>query len=145
MNQLLVTAIANYSQLLEEASSSRVATWKPFFIERCTRWCMYIEAELLALSDLEGNDHRLAAVEQSNNTRVPELSELFDASHLLYNALIKNIYLSNDMYWTVISTYEFLSLASSSRQETLIEDIAHNAHEAATIDVLDIMISTIKE
>ena len=123
MDQSLVTAIATYSQLLQEASTPRVATWKPFFIERCTQWCMYIEAELLSLSDQEVDQHRNAAKEQSNHARVPEISELLNAEYLLYKTLIKNIYLSNEMYWTVISTYEFLALASSSRQETLIQVI----------------------
>ncbi|KAI9499604.1 hypothetical protein BDB00DRAFT_924278 [Zychaea mexicana] len=144
MNENLVTAIATYSQILEEAMTPRVATWKPFFIERCTQWCMYIETELLALSDQECDEHRQAAETQCDNARVPELPELLDAEHQLNSRLIKNIYLSNEMYWTVISTYEFLALASSSRQETLIQDVAQNAHEAATIDVLDIMISTLR-
>ncbi|KAG2222025.1 hypothetical protein INT45_003670 [Circinella minor] len=145
MDQSLVTAIATYSQILQEASTPHVAIWKPFFIERCTQWCMYIEAELLSLSDQEVDQHRNAAKEQNNHTRVPEISDLLNAEYLLYKTLIKNIYLSNEMYWTVISTYEFLALASTSRQETLIQDIAQNAQEAATIDVLNIMTSTLQE
>ncbi|KAI8137568.1 hypothetical protein BJV82DRAFT_337805 [Fennellomyces sp. T-0311] len=120
MNESLIANIVTYAQILKEASTPHVCTWKPFFVERCTQWCVQIESELLALSDQEATEHLQAAMARCQDA-VPGLPQLLDAKHELYKALIKNIYVSNEMYWTVVSAYDFLALATSPRQENLIQ------------------------
>lgn len=105
----LVTTIITLTELLDQAKSPCVATWKPFFITTCTDWCVYIETELSILSDEE-----CLSVCQLAQTKcklpIPPLSDLLDALHVFFHTLLENIFTSNSLYLHIMKNYQFLTI-----------------------------------
>ncbi|KAI9321531.1 hypothetical protein BX666DRAFT_992103 [Dichotomocladium elegans] len=139
MSDSLVEAILNYCELLDEAASPRVATWRPYFIERCAHWCVFIETELIALPNHDAIECLRKAQQQAPNKRsIPSLDTLSNSLRHLLSVLMKNIYVSNDLYWHILSTYDLYNPNQSPRQ-LLLEDISNAVNEAASLNVLDML------
>ncbi|KAI9021742.1 hypothetical protein CLU79DRAFT_887759 [Phycomyces nitens] len=129
----LATAIVNYSRVLKEASTSRVAFWNPSFLERCSEWCLFIETELMLYSkDLREKCHDLASKKTDS---IPSLLVLLDAQHQLYKTLLVNEYVDDDLYMFITKTYNFSSTTDHS-PDMLTEDLSNLAQTAATLEVL---------
>lgn len=109
----LSAAIDNYIKVLEEARSPGIASWKPAFLERCSEWCLFIEAELLSLGPKE------AEACLADCPCEPAL--LRDAQRVLFRAILGNVYAPQDLYWSVLSNYTFLS--HTEDRETLLLNV----------------------
>lgn len=115
----LCYAISDYSQLLAEAATPRVEDWPSFVLNNCAKYCLYIETELLTLSEEEAETCRVKAASLCKSP-IPSLDDLRHALRYLYLTLINNVYLPNELYWMICSTYEFLDVAGG-RQKALLE------------------------
>lgn len=105
----LVTTIITFTELLKQAKSPCVATWKPFFITTCTDWCLYIETELSVLSQEECTQVYQLAQEKSK-LPIPPLSELLDALHVFFHTMLENVFTSNSLYLYIMKNYRFLTI-----------------------------------
>lgn len=132
MNDTLVDAIVNYSQLYHDAKKPVVATWRPYFIERCANWCVYIETELLAMSDVQAEACRQKAIELSSAT-IPELSTLMDALRHFCTTLLGNAFVNNELYWMVMSTYALYN--PDLEPEKILLDVSYQSTGWIVVDI----------
>lgn len=114
----MVESIANYCEILDEASSARVASWKPFFMDRCLRWCLFIESELAVLSAEEAEHCRIKVMEKRG--RVPSVAKLRNALRELCRVLLVNAHISDSIYWRVLAIYD--AVAPNALMEVIKRD-----------------------
>ncbi|KAI7864074.1 hypothetical protein BDF14DRAFT_1272848 [Spinellus fusiger] len=118
MNQQesLISAIVNYSRVIEEASSPRVASWHPVFLDHCLAWCLYIETELAVLP----TEKREQCYQQAGERWlcVPPLAQLFNARYSLYEVLISNSWVSHDLFIFITKTYASLEESQQTPKES---------------------------
>jgi hypothetical protein len=105
----LVNTIITFTQLLTEAKTPCVATWKPFFMSTCTDWCLYIETELALLSEAE-TERVIKLAHEKSQLEIPPSSVLLDALHTFFHTLIENVYTSNSLYLYIMKNYQFLTM-----------------------------------
>ncbi|CAO3612664.1 unnamed protein product [Cunninghamella blakesleeana] len=98
-----------------------------------------IESELAILSNQDIQQCQTRA-QQTLTTEwqlsLPPLTTLLDALHQLYLCLIQNIYLSQEVYSYLLSTYQFLNASDSSIRENLTQDLTILANNSATYNIL---------
>ncbi|SAM00281.1 hypothetical protein [Absidia glauca] len=136
----LVSALVNYTRVLQEARSPRVADWDARFVDRCVAWCVYIETELSLLSESDLLLHQQQAQHELDNAiAVPSVSILMDALHQFYLTLVANYCVSQDLYRYLLSTYRFLNGDGDRLRENVVEDLSRLARKVATHNVLDDM------
>ncbi|KAI8330986.1 hypothetical protein BC941DRAFT_475157 [Chlamydoabsidia padenii] len=133
----LVSSLVNYTRVLLEARSPRIAHWDVCFVDSCAEWCVYVETELSLLSE---ND--LVTCQQQAQTQLdvedlvlPSVSVLLDAWHQFYMTLIFNIHVSQDLYKYLLSTYLFVTGGTSAR-ENVVKDLTMMARDVATCNAL---------
>ncbi|KAG2207202.1 hypothetical protein INT47_012255 [Mucor saturninus] len=139
MNEL-VTAIVTFTELLQQAKSPCVATWRPFFITTCSDWCIYIETEL-AVQTEEESVHLCQQAQSKSKLPIPPLSILLDALHVFFHTLLENIYTSNNLYLHIMKNYRFLTIPE---KDILTQDLSQLASEAATQNILLDMLDELK-
>lgn len=111
-------AISDYSQLLVAAATPQVEDWPCFILDNCAKYCLYIETELLTLSNDEAELCRAKAADLCKIS-IPALDELRNALRRFYLTLLNNTYLPSELYWKVCSTYVFLDV-TLRKEETLL-------------------------
>lgn len=127
MNEL-VTAIVTFADVLQQAKTPCVATWKPFFITTCTDWCIYIETELSVQTEKECL--QLCQLAQTKSKPpIPPLSDLLDAMHVFFHTLLENVYTSNSLYLYIMKNYRFLPIP---KKDILIK-VKKKIHAAAKV------------
>lgn len=100
--------IIKYVELLKLSKTSEASHWTIEFIQQCKDWCILVEVELSTL-DTQDREQCLNSVRNQLETNVPTLDELLDAQHYFYKTLLESKYLNNQVYYYVLSHYEFLS------------------------------------
>lgn len=115
----IVSALVNYTRVLQEAQSPRAALWQSQFIDQCVEWCLYIETELAILSEPQRVSHMKEAQDQLDKDyqlALPPVSLLLNALHHFYISLIGNKNVSHDLYRYLLSTYQFLDGSNTARE-----------------------------
>lgn len=130
----LVLTIIDYANLLKQAKTPCVATWKPFFITTCVDWCLLVETELAILSTEECEHVCQLAKEQSGGGDIPPLNDLLDALHVFFLTLLQNTYTSNSLYLHLMKNYQFLTIPDKDILTKVIQKIRR--HRPCTIQFL---------
>ncbi|KAI8352528.1 hypothetical protein BD560DRAFT_408899 [Blakeslea trispora] len=128
----LIDTIVNYTTLLNQCTSNKVASWTPEFIRECTDWCVYLETELAVLEEDVCED-LLRSAQAKTSLDIPSRTHLLDALHQFFYSLLNNPHLPNQVYLYLLKHYQFLTIP---QKDLLLHDLAQLSTQAATEAVL---------
>lgn len=113
--------VARYCDLLADAATDNVKTWNDTVVQQSLKWSLFIECELAALNDQEVQAVRTQAANISNHVSQVTNETLMDAHHSLYQTLLTNPYLCNELFWQIMRSYRFLNRPEETCQDTVLQ------------------------
>ncbi|CAG8610916.1 17079_t:CDS:2, partial [Acaulospora morrowiae] len=134
-NMQLLDQLLKFTDILSSAKTSSVSQWNVECLQNAIQCAMNVENEMFMIPEEEIKRVYQQLVLRAK-TQPPDIPEFGSAHHLLYGTLLKNVYLSSELFSYIMSTYEFPLEGLFSKKDNISEDVQIFARPLATSEIL---------
>ncbi|CAG8647546.1 7908_t:CDS:2, partial [Acaulospora colombiana] len=119
-NMQLLDQLLKFMDILSSAKTSSVSQWNIERLQNAIQCAMDVENEMFMIpeEDVMLITQQLVSKVRSQPPNIPDFG---NAHHLLYGTLLKNVYLSSELFSYIMSTYEFPLEGLFSKKDNISE------------------------